>query len=356
MAEGVAKINKLLSDAKITEIMINGPQATWLEVGGKKYKIDVTFNDEDVKDIIEYFFKKEGKNISYYTPYGDVCTPDGSRINLITYPLARCGTTITIRKFDRQLHSLNDLVKLGTLNQKMAEFLIACVKGRINILFSGATGSGKTTTMEMLSHHIPEQERLITIEDTVELRLHQENLVPMETRTPDENGKGEVALRDLIRNALRMRPDRLIVGEVRGPEALDMIQAMSTGHRGTLGVIHANSPQDVASRMETLILSSGIKLPIEEIRRMIGNTLNVVVQQERSPDGIRRITHISEMRGLERNEVAIQDLFIFRREAKTAEGKIRGKFRTVMRNYPRFFPEFQRLGLLDDKAFSDEYI
>jgi pilus assembly protein CpaF len=334
--------------------MINGPQATWLEVRGVKYKIDVIFSEEDMKEIIEEYFIKVGKNISYYNPFGDVCIEkDGSRINVITYPLSRVGTTITIRKFDRTIHSIDDLVVLGTLSKKMSEFLIACIKGRINVLFSGATGSGKTTTMEMLSHHIPEQERVVTIEDTAELRLHQENLVPMETRTPDQDGKGEVTLRDLIRNALRMRPDRIIVGEVRGQEALDMIQAMSTGHRGTLAVIHANSPQEVASRMETLILSSGIKLPIEEIRRLIGNTLHIVIQHERCPDGVRRITHISEMRGIERNEVCIQDLFIFRREGRTPEGKIKGRFRTVMRNYPRFFGEFQRLGLLDDKAFSD---
>lgn len=353
MPQGVEKLKKILADASITEIMINGPKATWLEIGGTKSKIDVTFTEDDVKDIIEEYFTKQGKIISYFTPYGDVCTDDGSRINIIQYPLARCGTTITIRKFDRKLHSLDDLVAKGTLNEKMANFLIACIKGQINILFSGATGSGKTTTMEMLSHHIPEQERLITIEDTAELILHQENLVPMETRTPDQDGKGEVTLKDLIRNALRMRPDRLIVGEVRGPEALDMIQAMSTGHKGTLAVIHANSPQDVTSRMETLILSSGIKLPVLEIRRMIGNTLNVIVQQERFPDGVRRITHISEARGVERNEVSLQDLFIFRREAKDAEGKIKGRFSTVMRNYPRFFPVFQRLGLLSDDAFSD---
>ena len=243
MAKGVDKLKKLLSDQTITEIMINGPHATWLEIKGVKSKIDVTFDESDVKDLIEHYFQRVGKNISYYNPYGDVCTDDGSRINIIQYPLARCGTTITIRKFDRQLHSLDDLVKLETLSPRMAGFLIACIQGRINILFSGATGSGKTTTMEMLSHHIPEQERLVTIEDTAELQLHQENLVPMETRTPDQDGKGEVALRDLIRNALRMRPDRIIVGEVRGAEALDMIMAMSTGHRGTLAVIHANSPQ-----------------------------------------------------------------------------------------------------------------
>jgi len=353
MGKGADKLRKLLADPTITEIMVNGPKATWLEIGGTKSKIKVTFSEEDMKDIVETFFTKVGKNISYYNPYGDVCTEDGSRINIIQYPLSRCGTTLTIRKFDRQLHSLDDLVANGTMNQKMANFLIACIKGRVNILFSGATGSGKTTTMEMLSHHIPEQERLVTIEDTAELILHQENLVPMETRTPDKDGKGEVTLRDLIRNALRMRPDRLIVGEVRGSEALDMIQAMSTGHRGTLAVIHANSPQDVTNRMETLILSSGIKLPIEEIRRMIGNTLNIIVQQERYPDGVRRISHISELRGLERREVAIQDLFIFRREGLTDVGKMKGKFLTVMRNYPRFFPEFNRLGLLDEKAFSE---
>jgi len=353
MGKGMERLNKLLKQPNITEIMINGSEATWLEIEGKKHKIDERFNDEDMKDIIEEVFTKVGKPISYYYPYGDVCLPDGSRINIITYPLARCGTTITIRKFNRDLHTLDDLVKLKTLSPKMAEFLIACIKGRVNILFSGATGSGKTTTMEMLSHHIPAQERLVTIEDTAELILHQDNLVPMETRPPDKDGKGEVTLRDLIRNALRMRPDRIIVGEVRGPEALEMIQAMSTGHRGTLAVIHGNSPQEIASRMETLILSSGIKLPILEIRRMIGTTLNIIVQQERFPDGVRRITHISEVRGVERNEVALQDLFIFRREARAADGTITGSFRTVMRNYPLFFGEFHRLGLLDDKIFTD---
>ena len=272
MPEGVDKIKKLLSDKTITEIMINGSNDTFLEIGGLKKRIDVIFTEEDVNEIIEEYFTKVGKTVSYYHPFGDVCTDDGSRINIITYPLARRGTSITIRKFNRELHSLDDLMNEGTFNQKMANFLIACVKGKVNILFSGATGSGKTTTMEMLSHHIPEQERVVTIEDTAELRLHQVNLVPMETRTPDKDGKGEVTLRDLIRNALRMRPDRIIVGEVRGPEALDMIQAMSTGHRGTLAVIHGNSPQEITSRMETLILSSGIKLPVEEIRRMIGNT------------------------------------------------------------------------------------
>ena len=353
MGQGMDKLNKLLGQENITEIMVNGSKNSYLEIGGAKHKLEVNFSEKDLEDVINEVFTKVGKTISYYHPYGDVCLPDGSRVNIITYPLARCGTSMTIRKFDRELKSLDDLVAKETLSKNMADFLIACIKGRINILFSGATGSGKTTTMEMLSHHIPEQERLVTIEDTAELVLHQDNMVPMETRTPDKDGKGEVTLRDLIRNALRMRPDRIIVGEVRGPEALDMIQAMSTGHRGTLAVIHGNSPQEITGRMETLILSSGIMLPLGEIRRMIGNTLDIIIQQERFPDGVRRITHISEVRGVERNEVALQDIFIFRREGKTPEGKIKGKFKTVMRNYPRFFTEFSRLGYMDEKIFRD---
>ena len=353
MGQGLDKLKKILNDPKVTEIMINGPKATFVEIEGRKHKSDIIFNDTDMQDILEKVFAKEGKTISHFHPYGDVCLEDGSRVNVITYPLARCGTSITVRKFNRELTSLDDLIKEGTLSEKMANFLIACIKGRINILFSGATGSGKTTTMEMLSYHISDQERIVTIEDTAELRLHHPNLVPMETRDPDESGKGEIALRDLIRNALRMRPDRIIVGEVRGPEALDMLQAMSTGHRGTLAVIHGNSPQEIAARLETLVLSSGIKLPVNEIRKMIGNTLDIIVQQERFPDGVRRITHISEARGVERGEVALQDLFIFRSEGKTPEGKIKGKFRTVMRMYPRFFSDFQRQGLLDEKAFAE---
>ncbi len=353
MANGVEKLKKLLSEPKITEIMINGPKATFIEREGIKYKLDVIFSEEEIAQIIEEYYNKEGKPITYYSPYGDICLPDGSRINLITYPLSRCGTAITIRKFSKALHSLDDLVKLDTLSPNMAKFLIACIRGRINVLFSGPTGAGKTTTMEMLSYHIPEQERIVTIEDTAELQLHQDNLVPMETRSPDENGKGEVTLADLIRNALRMRPDRIIVGEVRGPEALDMIQAMSTGHRGTLAVIHGNSPQEVTGRLEALVLSSGIKLSLDEIRKMIANTIHIIVQHERFPDGSRRVTHISEVRGIERGEIAIQDIFGFKKTGKTEKGKIKGKFSTMMRMYPQFFTDFQRQGFLDEKIFAD---
>ena len=353
MAKGAEKIKKLLSDPAITEIMINGSVATFVEIEGKKKSIDLVFSIEEIKEAINEIFKNSGKNVSTRLPYADICMEDGSRANVIIEPLARFGSAITIRKFSQEIKSLDDLVNRGALSQKMANFLIACIKGRLSILFSGATGAGKTTTMEMLSFHIPEEERVVTIEDTAELKLHNKNIVSLETRSPDEEGKGEVSLRDLIRNSLRMRPDRIIVGEVRGPEALDMLQAMSTGHKGTLAVIHGNSPQEIVSRLETLILSSGIKLPIEEIRKMISNTIDIIVQQERFSDGSRRITHISEVRGIERGEISIQDLFIFKSQGKTPEGKIKGKFTTTMRMYPKFFADFQKLGLLNDKAFSD---
>jgi len=353
MAKGVEKIKKLLEDPAITEIMINGSTATFIEIEGRKKSIDLIFNLEEIREVIDEIFKKNGKNVSACLPYADICMKDGSRANVIIEPLARFGSAITIRKFSQEIKSLDDLVKRGALSLKMADFLIACIKGRLSILFSGATGAGKTTTMEMLSFHISEEERVVTIEDTAELKLHHKNLVSLETRSVDEAGNNEVSLRDLIRNSLRMRPDRIVIGEVRGPEAIDMVQAMSTGHRGTLAVIHGNSPQEVVSRLETLILSSGIKLPIEEIRKMIANTIDIIVQQERFLDGSRRVTHISEIRGIERGEIIVQDLFVFKGQGKTPEGKIKGKFITTMRMYPKFFADFQKLGLLDDKVFSD---
>ena len=349
---GFQKLKTLLDDPKITEIMINGSYATFIEVEGKKQKIEVTFDKEEIEEIIEEIFNKKGKRIDDNHPYGDVCLEDGSRVNVITFPLSRFGTSITIRKFSQEIKTLDDLIKRETLTKRMAQFLVACIQGKLNILFSGATGVGKTTTLEMLSYYIPEQERVITIEDTAELKLHHPNLVSLETRSGQEGR--EVSLRDLIKNSLRMRPDRIIVGEVRGEEALDMIQAMSTGHRGTLAVIHGNSPQEVVARLETLILSTGIKLPIEEVRKMIASTLDIIVQQERFPDGGRRITHITEVRGMERGEIVLQDLFVFRSKEITSEGKIKGTFKTVMRMYPRFFADFQRKGLLDERVFSRE--
>jgi len=353
MTKGVEKIKKLLVDPTITEIMINGSKATFVEVEGRKRNLDIIFSPEEMKEVVDDIFKDSSKNVSAHAPYVDICLEDGSRVNVIIEPLSRLGTAITIRKFSQEIKSLDDLIAKDTISKKMADFLIACIKGGVSMLFSGGTGAGKTTTMEMLSLHIPEEERIVLIEDTAELQLNHGNMVSLETRSVDEDGKGEVTLGDLIRNSLRMRPDRIIIGEVRGPEALDMIKAMSTGHRGTLAVIHGNSPQEVLSRLETLILSSGIKLPIEEIRKLVTNTINIVVQQERLLDGSRRITHISEVRGIERGEIVIQDLFTFKSQGKTPEGKIIGKFSSVMRMYPKFFAEFQKLGIIDQKTFSD---
>ncbi len=353
MANGFSKIKELLKDPKITEIMINGPGAVFLEVEGIKSKLDLKFNEEELKDIIDEVFTKTGKKISYYLPYGDACLEDGSRVNVIIPPLVRQGIVITIRKFSQEIKSLDDLMNLGALSQRMAKLLIACIKGRLSIIFSGASGTGKTTTLEMLTHYLPEDERVITIEDTAELKIKSENSVSLETRTADEQEKGEINLQDLIKNSLRMRPDRLIVGEVRGPEALDMIQAMSTGHKGTLAVVHGSSPKEIASRLETLILSSGIELPIEEIRKMIANNVDIIVHHERFSDGSRRITHISEVRGMEQHEVAIQDLFVFKPKGRTEDGKIKGKFVSVMKMYPKFFADFQKLGFLEEKIFSE---
>jgi len=354
MSSGEEKLNKLLSDSKITEIMINGDRGTFIEVAGKKDKLDVVFSDVEIEDCIDSIFRKHGKNVSPITPYADICMKDGSRANVITAPLARFGTSITIRKFFDELHNLDDLIEEGTLNRKMADLLIACVKGKLNIIFSGGTGAGKTTTLEMVSNYIDQEERIITIEDTAELKLHHSNLVSLETRVPDEKGDGEVTLQDLIKNSLRMRPDRIIIGEVRGSEAMDMIQAMSTGHKGTMGVVHGSSPREVISRIETMILSSGIKLPIDDIRKMMVNSLDLIVQQERFSDGVRRITHITEIKGIYNRDIELHHLFSFQKSGTTPSGEVRGEYKSVIKNYPKFFSDFIKSGLLNDSTFKDD--
>ena len=355
MGAGRDKLNKLLADPKITEIMINGARGTFIEIAGKKDKLDIIFSPEEIEDVIDEVFREAGKNVSKITPYADICMKDGSRANVIISPLARFGTSITIRKFFTELGDLDDLIEQGTLSRKMADFLIACIKGKLNIIFSGGTGAGKTTTLEMLSHYIPEQERIVTIEDTAELKLHHDNIVSLETRVPDEDGKGEVTLQDLIKNSLRMRPDRIIVGEVRGSEALDMIQAMTTGHKGTMGVVHGSSPREVVSRIETMILSSGIQLPHDEIRKMIVNSLDLVIQQERFSDGIRRITHITEVKGLHNGEIELHNLFAYIRQGSTPDGRVIGDYKPVIKNYPLFYSDFVKSGLLNDRVFKEGF-
>jgi pilus assembly protein CpaF len=348
-------IAKLIDDPSVSEIMINGPDKVFAETSGKKVLTDVRFNSEqEVLALVEAIYSAAGKRVDNDVPFGDVCLEDGTRVNAIIPPLARFGVAVTFRKFSKAINSLDDLIANNTLSKKAAEFLIACIKGKVNVVFSGGTGVGKTTLLQMLSHYFATGERVVTIEDAAELKLDQENLISLETRVADRQGKGEVSIRDLIRNALRMTPDRIVVGEVRGAEAIDMLQAMSTGHSGTLAVVHGNSPKDVVSRLETMVLMSGVELPLWEIRKLIAATINLIVHVERLQDGSRKVTHISEIRGLDRQEVLLNELFSFNFEKMDENGRVIGRLRSVIRYYPLFFQRFQKLGLLGDDAFVND--
>lgn len=350
-------IKKLIDDPVVSEIMINGPRKVFVEKNGKKVLTEITFtSEEEVLRLAERIFGTMGKRVSQDVPYVDVCIEDGTRVNVTIPPLSRFGTAITFRKFSKEINILDDLIRVGTLTRKTAELLVACVKGKINMIFSGGTGVGKTTTLQILSSYFAPQERVITIEDVAELRLVQENVISLETRTPDREGKGGVSLRDLIRNSLRMAPDRLVIGEVRGEEAIDMLQAMATGHAGTIGIVHGNSPKDVVARLETMVLMSGIQLPLWEVRKLISSTVNLVVHHERFRDGTRKITYITELRGIEREEMALNDLFVFHLEKYAEDGKVIGRLKPSMKYYPLFFQKFQQMGLLTDKdnVFAEE--
>jgi len=348
------KLQTLLSDPETTEIMINGSDRVFIEKKGKKVKVDMRFNsDEEVVELINYMFAQRNKKLTSQRPMGDVCLKDGSRVNAVLPPVSVNGPSVTIRKFSEEIKSMDDLVRTNTLSPKAAQFLLASVKGRLNILFSGATGVGKTVTMEMLSYHIAPEERIVTVEDTAELKLHHLNMVSLEAQQAGDAG-GEVTLRDLVKNSLRMRPNRIILGEIRGDECIDFIQAMSTGHRGTFGVVHGNSPAEVLARIEAMILMTGVSLSLPDVRRMIVNTLDIVVQQEMLPDGSRHITHIAEVRDVERGEILVQDLFTFRVKKINEDGTIVGGLRPSMKAYPKFFVKFQREGLLDDQVFVDD--
>lgn len=309
---GFGPITPLLNDPTISEIMVNGPQQVYVERAGKLELTSITFRDNGhVLHIIEKMVSPLGRRIDESSPMVDARLPDGSRINAIIPPLAINGPTLTIRKFSRQPLRIEDLIRLGTLTLEMAHFLEACVKAKLNIIVSGGTGSGKTTTLNVLSSFIPDDERIITIEDAAELQLHQTHLVRLETRPPNIEGKGAITIRDLVRNALRMRPDRIIVGEVRGGEALDMLQAMNTGHNGSLTTGHANSPRDMLSRLETMVLMAGMELPVRAIREQIASAIDLIIQQNRMRDGSRKITHITEVQGMEGDIIVLQDLYLF---------------------------------------------
>jgi pilus assembly protein CpaF len=327
---GYGPITPLLSDSDVTEIMVNGPAEVFVERKGKIEKTNITFHDDDhVHRVIEKMVHPLGRRIDESSPMVDARLPDGSRVNAIIPPLALKGPMLTIRKFSETPFTINDLINFKTLSEEMAEFLKACIVSKLNVFISGGTGSGKTSTLNVLSSFIPEHERIITIEDAAELKLSQEHVLPLESRPANIEGKGAITIRDLVRNSLRMRPDRIIVGEVRSAEALDMLQAMNTGHDGSLGTGHANSPRDIISRLETMVLMAGFDLPVRAIREQIASALDLIVQQSRMKDGTRKITHITEVLGLEGDTIVLQDLFIFQETGMTEDGKIIGKYKST---------------------------
>lgn len=324
---GFGPITSLLQDQSVTEIMVNGPDQVYIEVKGKLVMSAVQFKDDNhVMHVIKKIVSTIGRRIDESSPMVDARLPNGSRVNAIIPPLAIDGPSITIRKFAEDPFRIEDLVRFGTLNAKMAEFLRACVEGRLNIVVSGGTGSGKTTTLNVLSSFIPEDERIVTIEDAAELQLPQPHVVRLETRPPNVEGRGEVTIRDLVKNSLRMRPDRIVVGEVRSGEALDMLQAMNTGHDGSLTTGHSNSPRDMLSRLETMVLMSGMNLPVKAIRDQISSAVNLIVQQSRLMNGSRKITYITEVLGMEGDVIILQDIFRFEQKGVDAKGQIIGDF------------------------------
>ncbi|MFN2237071.1 MAG: CpaF family protein [Anaerolineales bacterium] len=320
---GYGPIQPLLDDPNITEVMVNGPFQVYTERNGKLTLTNVKFEDDDhVLRIIERIILPLGRRIDADSPTVDARLPDGSRVNAVIPPVAIDGPSITIRKFFKEKLTINQMIELGSITNKMAEFLRACVVSRLNIVISGGTGSGKTTTLNVLSGFIPEDERIVTIEDAAELQLHQTHVLRLETKSPNIDGSGAVSIRDLVRNSLRMRPDRIVVGECRGGEALDMLQAMNTGHDGSLTTVHANSPRDTLSRLETLSLMSGLDMPLRVIREQIASAIDVIVHQTRLKDGSRKVTNVTEVAGMEGNTIVMTDIFKIEQTGIDANGKI----------------------------------
>lgn len=325
---GYGPVQALLDDPDISEIMINGPSRIYIERQGTLIKTDVTFRDEThLRSVLEKMLSFTGRRVDEASPMVDSRLPDGSRLNAILRPLAVSGDSVTIRKFSKDPFVLSQLVQMGTLSLEMAEFIQAAVHGKLNIVVSGGTGSGKTTTLNALSAFIPSSERIVTIEDAAELQLQQDHKVTLEARPANIEGKGGVMIRDLVRNALRMRPDRIIVGEVRGGEALDMLQAMNTGHEGSLTTVHANSSRDCLARIETMVLMAGADLPLTAIRTQIASAIDIIVQQARLLDGSRRVVKITEVVDMEGGIITTQDLFEFEQMGVDEDGKVLGVYR-----------------------------
>jgi len=327
---GLGPLEPLLQDPEISDILVNGPSGVYVERRGKITKTDVAFKDnEHLMAVIERIVSKVGRRVDEASPLVDARLADGSRVNVIIPPLAIDGPAVSIRRFGVQPLRMENLLANGTLTEEMASTFEAMVKARMNIIVSGGTGAGKTTLLNILSASIPDDERIITVEDAAELILQQDHAVRLETRPPNIEGKGAVTQRDLVRNALRMRPDRIIVGEVRGGEALDMLQAMNTGHDGSISTIHANTPRDALSRIETMVLMAGFELPTKAIREQISSALNVVLQVSRMSDGTRKVVTVSEVTGMEGDVVVMQDIFVFEKKGLDRDGKVLGEFRAT---------------------------
>ena len=341
---GFGPIQPLLDDPDVSEVMVNGPKKVFVEKNGKVSKSGITFDDDDhVARIIDRIILPLGRRVDADSPTVDARLPDGSRVNAVIRPVSIDGPCITIRKFKKDKLSIQQLIDYGSLTSHMAEFIRACVVSHLNIVISGGTGSGKTTLLNVLSGFIPENERIVTIEDAAELQLQQDHVLRLETKVPNVDGRGAVTIRDLVKNSLRMRPDRIVVGEVRGGEALDMLQAMNTGHDGSLTTLHANTPRDALSRIETMVMMAGMDLPLKVVRQQISSAVDLIIQQTRLKDGSRKVTAITEVAGMEGETVVLTDVFKFEQTGMGVNGKIIGELKpTGIR--PLFMPRLEAGG------------
>jgi pilus assembly protein CpaF len=342
---GHGPLERLLADDTITEIMVNGAHDVWLERNGRLFETDVRFiDDSHVRRIINKIVAQVGRRIDESSPMVDARLPDGSRVNAVIPPLSLSGSLVTIRKFSSRRLSLDDLMKLGTMNPPVVDFLERCIRAELNVLISGGTGTGKTTLLNAVSSAIPQSDRIVTIEDAAELRLDQRHVLRLESRPKNIEGQGEVTIRSLVRNSLRMRPDRIIVGEVRGAEALDMLQAMNTGHEGSLSTVHANAPRDALSRLETMVLMAGFDLPVKAIRQQVSSALDLIVHLERLEDGGRRVTSIAEVQRMESDVITLQDIFKFEVEQVRPDRTVIGQL-VPTGIHPTFLEKFHKHGV-----------
>jgi pilus assembly protein CpaF len=351
---GYGPLEPYLRDPEITEVMVNGFDTVYIERAGKIELVDAAFSDDaHLRRTIDKIVGRVGRRVDESSPMVDARLPDGSRVNAIVPPLAVDGSALTIRKFATDPYTVDDLVSFGTMTNDVAEFLDACVRGKANILVAGGTGAGKTTTLNVLSSFIPEAERIVTIEDAAELQLHQDHVIRLEARPANIEGRGEVTIRDLVKNSLRMRPDRIVVGEVRDAAALDMLQAMNTGHDGSICTVHANSPRDTLARIETMVLMAGVDLPVRAIREQVSSAIDLVVQQARFKDGSRHVTHITEVVGMEGDVITMQDIYRFDYDAGfDAEGHPKGTLVTTGLR-PKFLSKLAQSGVhVDTSVFA----